>query len=215
VMTSDGNHAFQVNTRDYFDADLVRSTLAFALDHHREVLAAAPLAILPGFSPKGSAFDTVVAIAPSVHEEHKFEYPNLHEVTYSVYPTYRCEFSGSETHKEVAVRDAKMVDSANLRREPAPVVRLRYINSKTQGRTLGEKRGLASPSVLFAEIRKLENAPASFIEFENYLGQIRKVTWEDGFILWNGSELRKMKQRELISWVQQFILHGVKDSSAA
>lgn len=208
VLTSDGRHALQVNTRDHFDAGVVRSVLTFCLAHEALALKANPLTILKGFSAQGTKFDIAVSAAPEVHQFHKTERPALHEVTYRVFPAYRCEFSGRETPKEAVLRMAKMVDPANLTRKPEPVVRLRYLNPRTKGRTLGENRGLADPMVLFGEVERLENTPGGFVEFENYLGQVRKVTWNGGFLFWNGDRAESLKKEDLLERIHKFILEG-------
>jgi hypothetical protein len=187
----------------------VRSALAFGLKHEAQVLSAAPLAIVNALSAQETKFDTVVAAAPSIHELHKVENPPLHDVTYRIFPAYRCEFSGRETPKEAVLRMAKMVDPANLDREPQPVVRIRYLNPRTKGRTLGDRRGLITPMVVFGEVKKLENTPDGFVEFENYLGQVRKVTWQGGFNLWNEDRSERVELEALLEWIRKFILQGV------
>lgn len=207
VTTYDGQHALQVSTRDMFNAELVRASLAFALQNESAVCAANPIAVLSGFSSPDKRFDTVIAVAPVIHELHKAERPLLHDATFRIFPAHHCEFSGRETSKEAMLRIAKMIDPANLKRDPQPLVRLRYLNTKTKGRTLGKNRGIDSPKVLISEIKKLVNALASFVEFENYLGEIRKVTWqEDGYVLWNGDESKLIELPELLDGIQRFLV---------
>jgi len=208
VLASDSQHAFEIITRDFYDSTLVRSTLEFARTHEGNILANKPLTILEGFHCQGWSFDTVIALSPETQEfDHTID-PDLYAATYIVYPAYRCEFSGRETLKEIMLRDAKMVDRSNFNREPAPAIKFRYVNTKSKGRSLGDKRGIEKSRVLFAEINKLENARASFVEFENYLGQVAKVTWDDGFVLWFDGTGNKRDLEELLAWVHVFILKG-------
>ena len=125
-----------------------------------------------------------------------------------MFPSYHCEYSGNETPKELTLRNAKLVDPANLQRDPIPVVRLRYSNTRTKGRTLGDKRGLDNSAVLFGEIKKLANSAGSFVEFENYLGQTRMVTWDQRYLLWDKDKAQQIALDALLDWVKQFLLDG-------
>jgi hypothetical protein len=214
AVMSDGRHAVQMNTREMFDEDLARAVLSDALAHERQILSSKSLAILTDFNCQPFAFDCLIALAPAIHDAHKAKDPALHEVTYQVFAAYRCEFSGRETAKELVLRN-KMVDSANIRRQPQPEVRLRYENTKTQGRTLGKGRGIDTPSALFAEIKKLVNAPGSFIEVENYLGEVAAVTWDRTYLLWKGDVSTSMSPAQVNAWVQVFILYGEARANAA
>ena len=214
ALTSDKAHAVQINMRDHCDLSLARATLEFALRHERAVLGTSTAVIVPGFQAKDSMFNAVASVAPPIHEAHKVKHPKLHDVTYRVYPAFVCEFSGRETALEARLRNAKMIDPADLRREAVPVVRIRYVNSITKGRTIGNQRGLDNPSVLYAELGKLDHAPDSFVEFENYLGEVRKVTWDDGFIWWEGNRTRRMEHREVLDRAKRFVLHGEESDAA-
>ena len=65
--------------------------------------------------------------------------------------------------------------------------------------------------VLFREVKKLENTPDGFVEFENYLGQVRKVTWQGGFVLWNEDRSEGVELEALLEWIRKFILEGVEN----
>lgn len=214
ALCADGRHALQINIREHFDEELVRATLAFALQREADILAAQSFVVLPGFNSPGRGFEVVAALAPPLHEFHKAEHPQLHAMTYRVYPAYRCEFSGRETPKEALLRTAKMIEPANLKRAPRPLVRLRYSNTRTRGRSLGDKRGVANPSVLFTEISKLENASGSFVEFENYLGQVATVTWAIDFLVQSEGRKRDMNKDEVRAWAERFILYGLESADA-
>ena len=121
ALTAEGGHAMQPNCRDVLDLDLVVTVLAFARARSEAVLAAAPFAVLEGFtSPSATPFDSVAAVIPAVHRYQEFDRPDLNEVTYAVFPAYRCEFSGLETQEEATYRFDYMLDAANLQRPPSP-----------------------------------------------------------------------------------------------
>ena len=217
ALTSDGRHALQVNVREGYDAALVRAVLAFALAHEREVLGAPTLAVLPGFAAAGSAFDTVVAAVPAVSQLHAVKHPELSAVAHAVFPAYRGEFSGRETPEEARYRKSKLVGSADLSREPRPVVRMRYANPRTQGGSIGPKRGQAKPQSLFAELEQLVDAPGGFVEFENYLGEVCKATCErdGGLTLWRGDQHPEpMRLPILLAWTEGFLRDGTEEARA-
>ena len=217
ALTGDGQHALQTNARESFDADLVRALIAFALAHEREILAAPTLAVLPGFSAPGFSFDAVAAAAPAVNRMHKADFPELGVVTLAVFPAYGCEFSGRETPEELRYRYYKPLDTANLRREPCPVMRMRYENPRTRGQSIGPKRGLDLPRVLLSGLTKLVDAPGAFVEFENYLGEVRRATWEHdgGLTLWHGDQPpQPVALPDLLAWTEHFLSHGTEEARA-
>ena len=217
ALTGDGQHALQTNVREGYNTGLVHATLAFALSHEEKILTAPVLTVLPGFSVACGAFDTVVAAVPVVSQLHATEHPELSVVTYAVFPVYRGEFSGRETPEEARYRKSKLVDNADLRREPRPVVRMRYANPRTQGGSIGPKRGQAKPQNLFAELAKLVNAPGGFVEFENYLGEVRKATCErdGGLTLWHDAHRpQPVDLPALLAWTEGFLRHGTEEARA-
>src|SRR5262245_6543823 len=97
ALTAEGSHAIQLNCRDVLDLNLVVAVLAFARARTEAVLTAAPFAVLEGFtSPSAAPFNSVAAVIPAVGRYQEFDHPDLNEVTYAVFPAYRCEFSGLE-----------------------------------------------------------------------------------------------------------------------
>ena len=99
-----------------------------------------------------------------MHRYHPRRRAELNEVTYAVFPAYRCEFSLMETQEEAAYRFDDMIDVANLRRTPSPWVRLRYDNPKTGGGSEGPDLGITSFSVVQRVLRNLEGAEGAFVE---------------------------------------------------
>lgn len=214
ALTADGGHALQLNTRDDSDLALIVPVLAFARDHTDAVLAAAPFAVVEGFtSPSATPFDTVAAAIPAVHRYLEYEAPELNEVTYAVFPAYRCEFSGLETQLEATYRFDDMIDTTDLQRSPSPWVRMRYDNPKTGMGSVGPNLGIASVDRLMEELSDLENADNAFVEFENFRSETRHVFWSGGLRLTHGDQIRTMEMAELLAWAHGFVYEGV-DSAA-
>lgn len=214
ALTADGGHALQLNNRDDLDLALVVAVLAFARERTEDVLAAAPFAILEGFtSPSATPFDTVAAAIPAVHRYLEYKAPELNEVTYAVFPAYRCEFSGLENQEEAIDRFDDMIDLVDLRRPPSPWVRMRFDNPRTGAGSIGPRLGLASVDILMQELSNLENADNAFVEFENFRNERRHVFWSDGVRLSHGDQIRTMGMAELLAWAHRFVYEGV-DSAA-
>jgi hypothetical protein len=207
ALATDGRHLLQTSQREVLDEELVRHALRFARAHEKEVLAAAPFAVIEGFSAPGWQFDVLVAGMPAVHRMHEVKDPELHALTYAVYPVYRCEFSGLETEDEAAYRIQRGVPAGDYRREgPSPYVRMRWENARTRSGS-GDTAGLTDLDYLLDRLRNLVDAgPGSFVEFENYRGEKRRVEWRDGalVLLGDGGE-RQVQVPELITWVREFI----------
>lgn len=211
---ADGEHAFQLNCRDDLDLELTLAVLAFARARTDAALAAAPLAVLEGFtSPSATPFDTVAAVIPAVHRYLEFDSPELNDVTYAVFPAYRCEFSGLETQQEMAYRFDNMIDVADLRRPPDPFVRLRFDNPKNGTGTIGPDLGIASADLLMQELRSLEYADNAFVEFENFRGERRHVSWSGELRLLSGSGSQTIGMADLLAWAHRFVYEGIDDAA--
>jgi len=214
ALTADGNHAMQLNCRDELDLDLVVATLAFARAHTDTVLSAAPMVAVEGFtSPSATPFDAVGAVIPAVHRYLEYENRELNDVTYAVFPAYRCEFSGLETQKEATYRFDRMLDAANLGRGPSPWVRMRYDNPKTGAGSVGTDLGIASSEALLRELRNLENADDAFVEFENFRGERCRAAWTGEPQLSLGDKTRTMEMPDLLAWAYKFVYEGVDDAA--
>ena len=214
ALTAEGGHAMQLNCRDVLDLDLVVTVLAFARARSEAVLAAAPFAVLEGFtSPSATPFDSVAAVIPAVHRYQEFDRPDLNEVTYAVFPAYRCEFSGLETQEEATYRFDYMLDAANLQRPPSPWVRMRFDNPRTDTGSIGPDLGIASADQLMQELRNLEYADNAFIEFENFRNERRRVSWSGELQVSYEDEVRTFDMPDLLAWTHRFIHEGT-DSTA-
>jgi hypothetical protein len=216
ALTPDRAHAIQINFMGALEADLAVSVLSFARDRSGEVLSAAPFAVLEGYTPPASSgvfFDTVAAAIPAVHRYHELEEPELNEVTYAVFPAYRCEFSGRETQKEAEDRFDKMIDVADMQRLPTPWVRMRYDNPKTGGASVGSELGLTWPDNLTSQLRQLDGAEGAYVDFENFQNKRRRASWSGELLLADGDDARPIGMTDLLIWTHQFIFEGIDSES--
>jgi len=182
ALTGDGKHLLQTNQRGKHDADLARAVLSFARDHEEELLGEGRfIGFAEGFSAPGYAFDAVAAAVPEVHGHHKAQNPELTAVTYIVFPGYACEFSGRENLAEAEARYTTMLHPAEIGREPVPFLKMRFDNPRTGGGSTNPGRALTYPRILLQEIPQMENAPGSFVEFENRHGMAWRVEWDNGW----------------------------------
>jgi hypothetical protein len=214
ALTADGKHAMQLNCRGEMDLELVLSVLSFARDHSETVISAAPMIAIEGFSsPSATPFDTVASVIPAVHGYLEYDNKKLNEVTFAVFPGYRCEFSGKETQKEATYRFDRMLDVVNLNRGPSPWVLMRYDNPKTGAGSVGDDLGIASSDVLLRELRNLEGADGAFVEFENFRQERRKASWSGELEVSNGDTTRTSDMTDLLAWAYKFVYEGVDDAA--
>jgi hypothetical protein len=141
-----------------------------------------PLVVVEGFTHKGFAFDTVVAVSPSIHKYHA-DTPDVHEATRAVFPAYRCEFSGAETEDEAVFRYSRAAGAQPTRwhREPNPYLRMRA----APGHQIPDL-GFANPTKLVHELTQLPDRPDGFVEFENYERRLWTVQLADGYTVTEG-----------------------------
>lgn len=205
ALTTDGAHVLQVNARDGYDEDLVRALLAFAREHDGRILPdKRPLIPLLGFEAPGRDFDTVAVVAPAVHDRHARENPELHDVTYAIFPGWHYEFSGTETEEEARFRfgHPQGLQSARLDREPVPFLKMRYQNTKTGAGSEGQGRGFTKPAVLWRELELLDGTEDSFVEFENFHGRVWRVEWAGTWVLIDGDDRRTLPLAKLLSFAE-------------
>ncbi|GIG86247.1 hypothetical protein [Plantactinospora endophytica] len=216
AITPDGGHAVQMNMRGEGDEELLTSVLSFARERSTEVLAAVPFAVLEGYTPPGNSnyeFDTVGAVIPTVYRLHK-KIPELSDVTYQVFPAWRCEFSGRESQIEAADRFGKFLESADIHRIPRPFLKMRFDNPKTGGGSIGDELGLARTDLLYSELRKLDRADGAWIDFQNFQNKLRRAYWEDGLRLaTEGGQGREIELNDLLLYAHTFLTEGVDDES--
>jgi len=191
----------------------VVAVLAFARRRTEAVLAGAPFAVLEGFtSTSATPFDCVAAAIPAIARYHEFDHPALNDVTYAVFPAYRCEFSGLETQEEATYTFDRVLDAANPHRPPSPWVRMRFDNPKTGTGSIGPDLGIASADLLMQELRNLEHADNAFVEFENIRHERRRVSWSGKLQLLDEHKILALELPDLLAWTHRFI-HAGTDSA--
>ncbi|MEV6000366.1 hypothetical protein AB0M25_13935 [Streptomyces griseomycini] len=205
ALTADGTRLLQTNQRGGHDEELARAVLAFAREHEEELTGGGRhITAVPGFSAAGHAFDAVAAAAPGVHGHHKAQDPALTAVTHVVFPAYATEVSGRESLAEAKARYQRMLRPAEIGREPVPFLRMSFDNPRTGVGSTNPGRALAHPRVLRREIPQLVGVPGGFVEFENRVGEVRRMEWDDGWVLSDGTEERRgMSLDELLDLVDE------------
>ncbi|MGW0909331.1 hypothetical protein [Streptomyces sp. NPDC002853] len=185
ALSADGHRLLQLSGPDPFDHELAAATLQFARDREPEIFARNPrLGTASGFAPPMAAardaFDVVVGVAPEVHGFYRVENPDLTQHVRLVFPAYAHEFSGTESLPESITR-YRMLRLADFdRRKPVPYLKMRYANTRTRSRSTNPGRGYSEEHRLAEELRQLENAPGSFVEFENRHGEVWRAEWHAG-----------------------------------
>jgi hypothetical protein len=144
---------------------------------------ARPLTVVPGFSYGAYQFDAVAAASPPVHGYHHGRNDALNEVVSAVFPTYQCEFRGDENLEEAVLRFGRMLRPTVITRPPVPYLRMRYENTRTGGGSVGPSRGFTMHDVLLRELGLLEGAPGSFVEFENFRGEVWNIEWNGSWLV--------------------------------
>ncbi|MFF2793131.1 hypothetical protein ACFVT6_41395 [Streptomyces sp. NPDC058049] len=178
------DRAYQMNTLDSFDEDLVRAVLEFSRRRRLRVAPEArPFCVASGFTHANYGFDSVAAVPPSVHGYHTGKNKSLNDSVIAVFPSYRCEFSGTETTEEAIYRFKQMLRPTITSRMPSPYLRMRYENRKTGAGSIGPMRGFSTPDVLLRELNCLEGTLESFVEFENFRGEVRRVEWDGAWVV--------------------------------
>ncbi|MEU3740491.1 hypothetical protein AB0E78_25940 [Streptomyces sp. NPDC032198] len=187
ALSADGRRLLQLSGREWFDEELAVATLEFARERESEIFASNPhLGTADGFTPPRTAegeartFDVVVGIAPEVHDFYSVDNPALTPHVRLVFPAYAHEFSGRETLDEAITRYRMLRLHEFDRRDPQPFLKMRYANTRTRSWSDNPGRGFTKERILVQELRLLENAPGSFVEFENRHGAVWRVEWHDG-----------------------------------
>ncbi|GAA5003402.1 hypothetical protein GCM10023335_19170 [Streptomyces siamensis] len=191
ALSGDRRHLFQVNARDSYDEGLVRALLVAARENGSRLLSGdAPLTTIPGFRYPGRDFDVLAAARPGAHRYHEVQQPELQKVTWAVFPGYECEFARPDRYSVEDARESflRFLTPADLDRGPTPFLRVRYDNTVTKGGTDGPNGVLVKPQTLYRELELLDGAPGSFVEFENFRGQVFRVDWDVDWILSGGAE---------------------------
>jgi len=184
ALSEDGGHLFQVNARDSYDEGLVRALLTAARGNSARILSGdALLSTVPGFRCAGRDFEVLGAARPGVHRFHEVQQPELQKLTWAVFPGYECEFARPDRYSAEDARESfnRFLTPANLDRGPAPFLGMRYDNTVTRAGTDGSDWILVKPEILYHEIKLLDGAPDSFVEFENRHGTVWRIEWADGW----------------------------------
>ncbi|GAA1235382.1 hypothetical protein GCM10009665_26930 [Kitasatospora nipponensis] len=205
ALAADGKHAFQVNTLDSYDPELVTALLAYARAHTDQLLGdPRPLVALPGFSAAGRDVDTAAVAAPRAHTYHARENAALHALTYAVFPGWHYEFSGTETDEQALfqVSHPQGLRATSLDRQPSPFLTMRFDNPRTQGGSIGPDRGLTKAAVLFRELELLEGVEGGFVEFENFRHQVWRATWSGSFVLTGQGERQELERDGLLRFAE-------------
>jgi hypothetical protein len=119
-----------------------------------------------------------------------------------VFPGFRCEFSGTESQREAALRFDRMLDTADLRRPPSSFLKMRYDNPRTRGGSVGQQRGITDLDVLTRELRELAGSKGAFIEVENFRSQVRRIEWDGAVVLIWGKQRRELTINEALRWAE-------------
>lgn len=133
--------------------------------------------------PAGFAFDTVAATSPEVHRFYSYENPELMPLVRVVLPAYACEFSGEESESEAITRYKMLGKSRLLARDPVPFLKMRYANTRTKARSTNPGRGFTEELRLQQELRDMDGAPESFVEFENRHAKVWRVEWHGAWYM--------------------------------
>ncbi|MGW6062806.1 hypothetical protein [Streptomyces sp. NPDC055189] len=189
ALSADGRRLLQLSGPGPFDRELAASTLEFARKREPEIFARNPhIGTADGFcAPRTRTvggeqhrFDVVVGLSPGTHGFYRVENPDLTPHVRLVFPAYAYEFSGTETLDEAISRYRMLRLSGFDRRDPVPYLKMRYANTRTRGRSTNPGRGYTKERTLEQELRQLENALGSFVEFENRHGKVWRVEWHTG-----------------------------------
>ncbi|MFI6008288.1 hypothetical protein ACIBAG_05595 [Streptomyces sp. NPDC051243] len=214
VLTPDHQHLLEMRVMGRYDAALAQAVLRFARERSDQITGSGrPLVPLGGFACPGWEFDTVAAVSPGIHENHAQDDPDLHKATYTLFPGYRTEFSGTETEDEAIHLFRRALQPTKLDREPVPFLKMRYDNTRTKSHSIGPHRGLAPLEVLLHELSLLEGAPGSYVEWENRLGQVWKAEYLTALTLHGPSQApqeRATTADALISLAEQSVIRADK-----
>ncbi|MFI1764335.1 hypothetical protein ACH41H_20115 [Streptomyces sp. NPDC020800] len=168
ALSSDGRHAFRLNTKDSYDAEMCRAVLEFAREREDEVIGRPePLIALTGFSWPGREFDVVGRVRPEAHRLFPKD-PDLNEVVFGVFPGYSAEISGAESVDQAAERYGRMLRTSDMNRGPSPYALVRFDNPKTGAGTIGEQPVFISPDYLLHELRLLNGVRDAYLQLWNH-----------------------------------------------
>lgn len=209
ALSTDRTRLLQVNVMGRYDQELVVSILKYARERvSPSVMNGHHLVPFDGFTHPGYEFDTIAIVPPAVHDYHANENPELHKLTLAAFPGSTCEFSGTESEEEAWGRFRKMLQPTKLDRESVPFLKMRYNNTKTKSGSRGSERGFTKLPILLRELELLQNAPGSFVEWENRHREVRNVEWDNGWILQlNSSSEQSVALGELLQIAEDSVMN--------
>lgn len=206
-MDAMGKHLFQFTQRDGEEAELAICINDFIGKHGNWGDVSAPLTVETGFKCQGWRFDTVCVLAASAHKSYVGEVPELHGRTLVVFPAYQCEFSGSESAKEVEFMRTHLVSTVDMYRSPFPKVRVWYRNLSQKSGSVGKEPKLDSLDVLRRVVADLPADSASLAKVVNYKGAVFSIRREaDGYyVSEGGADFGFQRVAKIQLWIDDFV----------
>src|SRR5262249_37378461 len=142
-----------------------------------------------------------------------FEHENreLSSRTCEVFPMFRCEFSGEETCELIDLIRHDFVVTIDWKRQPSPLVYLRFRNTKTGIRSTGNTMGLTSADCFFEQLHELAGED-SFIEAKNYKGEVCCISRKDDnyiFTLAPSQDSVVVPANQIDDWATSYLTKGM------
>jgi len=214
-QSPDGAYFILLTARNLFDKPLGIRAIQFASEQSAKFTKAEkPIVILEGLAPFGKfSFNALAVLSPTAHSALKRESPAIHERTYAVFPINLCEFSGREDASSIIAMRRDYITTVDWSRSPTCKVLARYNNSVRETGTIDDKRVLERQSVVFQEVLALPHVEDSFVELENFRGQVVKVTLSERDIYCVGfltpaSPPRTISKSAIIDFLTEFLSRG-------
>jgi hypothetical protein len=157
-----------ITARDNFDIELCASIRSFCQTHCKD--RAREVSVLRDFSCPGPPFELVAVQFSGEYYAYRQLDPWMAQNTFLAFPAFRCELSGTEDleqFKQIQQKGPCMID---WKRTPFPLVRMRRKNMRTGADSLSFDLQLSNERSLRLEIEKLPRDAASYLEFENFMG---------------------------------------------
>lgn len=210
ALSDDPELAFQINFTDSFDADLACAVIGFARDGSlQEAGRRVPLTVTGGFAHDTAGFDAIATASPSVHGYYIGRNDVLNEHVVAVFPAYLCEISGTESTEEAVHRFKRMLHPTVMSRSAVPFLRMRYENTRTGARSIGDSRGFTTWDVLLRELELLADSPESFVECENVRADVRLIRWNGAWMVSGSGAAQLLQKDQLKDWVSSFLGCGL------
>lgn len=166
-----------------------------------------PILTFNGFSSPGYGFDTLAVPRRSVYDYDKNEFPEVSKSALVVFPAFACEFSGNEDEPEAVYRVTRAIHIATLGRDPQPYLKVKYRNQQFGGVTEGDGRHLMPFNALEREIRQLQNVGGAFVEFETFVGDVWRLSW-NGAVLVEGTVTSVLSLDAAVDFARSAVFDG-------